>query len=274
MRERARSICGVWHRTPFTRKDGSEGSDLSLDLTRLDEVEAFLDRYDPTLLINCAAWPDIDPCESDPEGAERINVELPARMAALCRKSGTLLVHFSTDQVFDGERGGYTETSPHSPVHVYGRTKAMSEKRVLEADPEAIVARIPLVYGRSWTGIRSASEKLVLAMEREERLGLYTNEYRCPVLSDDVALAVLFLVEAGFSGLIQIAGPERLSRMEFARAVARRFGLDEGKLEPALSGGLSEKPRRPLDLSLDTTLLRSILPFPVKRVEDGLAQGV
>lgn len=274
LQETAGSIYGIWHKTPFSRKETVEGADLSLDLERFDHLDAFLTETDCSLVVNCAAWPDIAPCESDPDGAKRINADLPAFLASHCRRSGAVLLHISTEQVFDGATGGYSETSLPAPVHVYGKTKAAGESSVLELDPSAVIARIPLVYGRSWTGVRSASEMLVQTVQQEDQVTLFTNEYRSPVLVDDVARAGLHLVESGFSGLVQVAGPERLSRMEFGLAVARRFGLDETKLVPRLSGGLSERPGRPLDLSLDTTLARSILPFPLKSVEDGLAQGV
>jgi len=251
---------------------GSDRSDDGIDLADFDRLRAALDGAAPSQVISCAAMPDIKPCEADPRAARAVNSDAPALLADWCRTRGARFVHFSTDQVFDGARSFYREDDRPSPVHVYGATKAAGEAAVLDANPDALVARLSLIYGTSPSGKRSASEGLITALGRGRRLGLFTDEFRTPVLVDDLVRAVLFLAESDFSGMIHLAGPERQSRFEFGRAVASRFGLPSELLVPASSGGLEAKPPRPLDLSLDTGLASRLLPFRFKSVAEGLAQ--
>jgi dTDP-4-dehydrorhamnose reductase len=250
----------------------SKGADLCLaaDLTDLGAADRILAAADPTLVVNCAACPDIAPCEADPAAARRLNAEMPSLLASACRKRGARFVHFSSDQVFDGTKGWYGEDDPPAPVHEYGRTKADGERAVLACNPEAVVIRIALVYGRSPSGVRSASEAIMNAIRSSEILRLYTNEFRTPVLVDDAAAAAVHLAENGYVGLIHVAGPDRVSRLDLGRAVSTRFGLDEGRLSPALSEGLAGKPPRPLDLSLDASRAADLLPFPLRGIDEGL----
>jgi len=266
---RSRKVTGVFmtHRPP----PGCDGSFVRHDLTDLRATERLIADLAPSLVINCAANPDIAPCQAAPQSAAVINTEVPALMARCCREVGARFIHFSTDQVFDGSGCWYGENDPPKPVHVYGRTKRASEEAVLQADPEAVVLRISLVYGRSLTGERSASEKLAAALGFGRTLHLYTNEFRTPIFVEDVARAVAYLGVGEFSGLLHVAGPDRLSRLEFGRAVATTFGLDLSLVIPSRSRGLSDDPPRPCDLSLDTSLARAVLPFRFRGVEEGLA---
>lgn len=259
----------------FGRKSTIGGTGRSgdgIDLADTDRLSQALDGFSPSLVFNCAAMPDIKPCEDDPRSARAVNSAAPAFMAAWCRARGARFVHFSTDQVFDGAGSFYREIDRPAPVHLYGVTKAAGEAAVLAANPDAVVARLSLIYGVSSSGSRSASEGLIAALGQGRALGLFTNEFRTPVLVDDLVRAVLFLAESGFSGLIHLAGPDRLNRFEFGRAVASRFGLRVDLLTPAVSKGLAATPPRPLDLSLDTRLASQLLPFRFKTVEEGLAQ--
>ncbi len=268
-------ITGVFHTTRFPGKKGGKkdypGRFVRADLSDPAAAKRLLDDSSPTLVVNCAACPDIAPCEADPAAAARINAALPALIASWCRERGVRFIHFSTDQVFNGAEGWYTESDPPAPVHVYGSTKAEGESGVLHANPRALVMRIALAYGGSFIGSRSVSERLVRMLKEKKPLSLYTNEYRTPVLVDDVARAVCFFADRDCSGIVHVAGPDRVNRMELGLAAAREFGLDESALSPGLSRGLEESPPRPLDLSLHTAKARSLLPFPLRGVREGLA---
>ncbi len=265
----AGKVTGIFRRHPFAADGG--GLFLAVDLRDGGALRKVLDEVSPTLVVNCAACPDIAPCETDPRSTHRINVDAPVLMAAFCAERGAQFVHISSDQVFDGRKGGYSEADPLSPVHEYGRGKAEAERRVLAANGEAVVVRISLVVGNSYLGTRSSSESLVAKIREGADLRLYTNEFRTPVLVDDVARAVLCLAQSDFSGLVNVAGPDRVNRLEIGRALAAHFDLAGDNLHPALSGGLGARPPRPLDLSLDTTLAAKLLPFRLKGLGEALA---
>jgi len=263
-------VTGLFGRSSSPAPEGIAGGGVDLaDAARLTRI---LDQTVPSLLVNCAAMPDIVPCEADPGGARAVNSAAPALMAAWCRARGARFVHFSTDQVFDGTGSFYGENDPPAPVHRYGITKAAGESSVLDANPDSVVARLSLIYGVSPSGRRSASEGLINAFGQGRTLRLFTNEYRTPVLVDDLVRAVLFLADSDFSGLIHLAGPDRLSRFEFGCALASRFGLRSDLIESTLSEGLKASPPRPLDLSLGIDLASRTLPFRIRSVEEGLRE--
>ena len=130
---------------------------LSVDLTNTEVVNRLFDSIQPEGVIHCAAMANIDTCEKQPYEAERINSEVPGEIARICKKNGIRLVHLSTDAVFDGSRGGYLETDTPNPLSVYARTKLDGEHAVLDANPDAVVARVNF-YGWSLTGKRSLAE--------------------------------------------------------------------------------------------------------------------
>jgi dTDP-4-dehydrorhamnose reductase len=266
---RARNVTGVYLGTPFSTAE--KGRFVAADLSRPEELRRIMNGAVPTLVFNCAAMPDIAPCETDPRAARRINADAPALLADVCHEFQARLVHFSTDQVFDGADGMYGETAPVSPVHEYGRTKAGGERAVLDTGADAAVIRLALVYGRSHTGGRSASEKLVRALRAGRTVSLFDNEYRTPVLVDDAARAAVCIAESGHAGIVHVAGPDRVTRHDFGREVAARFGLPADLVQPARSPGLQAAPPRPLDLSLDTGLATSLLPFRLKGLREGLS---
>jgi dTDP-4-dehydrorhamnose reductase len=265
----AGKVTGLFRRHPFAADGG--GRFLAVDLRDATALRRVLDEVSPTLVVNCAACPDIAPCETDPRSTHRINVASPVLMAAFCAERGARFVHISSDQVFDGRKGGYSEADPLSPVHEYGRGKAEAERRVLAANGRAVVARISLVIGKSYLGTRSSSESLLANIRKGASLRLFTNEFRTPVLVDDVARAVLSLATDDFSGLVNVAGPDRVNRLELGKALAARFGLSAAGLHAALSDGLGARPPRPLDLSLDTSLAAGLLPFRLRGLDEALA---
>ena len=147
-------IVGFTYKNPLS---GVPFTTINIDLTSTDGLAAQLDRLKPALVINCAAIANIDYCESHPEQARAVNTDMPAHLAELCDKSAIPLVHISTDAVFDGEVGNYSETDEPNPLSVYARTKLEGERAVLDAYSQALVLRVNF-YGFSLTGSRSLAE--------------------------------------------------------------------------------------------------------------------
>ena len=164
---------------------------LGLDVRRWDaevlgDTERLLDAVRPERIVLAAAAARPGACEADPGRAERLNVSLPETLARSCAERGTRLVHVSTDLVFAGEPprdGGYVEEDPTDPVHVYGRTKAAGEARVLAADPSALVVRLPLLFGDSGGRAEGASDGILHALEAGAAPTLFIDEWRTPCRS-------------------------------------------------------------------------------------------
>jgi dTDP-4-dehydrorhamnose reductase len=249
---------------------------LQADLLTPGALESLFEQTRPDWVIHCAALANLEACESDPALASQLNTELPRQLAQLCKENrrdvtrgGARLVHISTDAVFDGSRGNYTETDEPSPLGVYARTKLEAEWAVAEADPSAIIARVNL-FGWSMSGRRSLAEFFYNNLTAGKQMMGFTDVIFCPLLANDMAHILARMLELGLSGLYHTVGGECLSKYEFGVRLAERFGLDAGLITPTSvqQGGLSAA--RAPNLSLRTEKLAAALGQPLPSLSPAL----
>ena len=252
-----------------TRADGQIQA-VALDLTSEESIELAFRAAWPEVVIHTAAISELKACEVDPDHARQVNVEATRKLGKLCAAFGARIVFLSTDQVFAGDAGPYREQDPTGPLHTYGRTKVDAEEALRRVHPDPTILRIALVYGRSPTGDRSASEKVVQSLRSGQRARLFVDETRTPILADDVASACAALMGERNVPLLHLGGPDRVTRHEFGVAVARAFGLDLDGIEEARAADLDLAPPRPADVSFDTRRARSVLRRPPRPLDKAL----
>ncbi len=242
---------------------------LYADLLAPGAVERILDQTRPDWVIHCAALAVVDACEADPELAVKLNRDLPAQLAKNVARGGARLVHVSTDAVFDGLRGDYTEEDVPRPLSVYARTKLAGEQAVAEHHPQAAIARVNL-YGWSLSGKRSLAEFFFYNLQARKPVMGFTDVYFCPLLANDLAQILLKILAAGLSGLYHVVSSQAITKYDFGVAVARRFGFDEGLIAPVSveQGGL--KAARSPRLTLRADRLAKALHEPLPAVSPGL----
>jgi dTDP-4-dehydrorhamnose reductase len=244
-----------------------------VELTGEDALERLLDAAAPRAVVHAAVLGRADLCEDRPDEAERVNAGVPADLAHLCHLRGVRLVALSTDLVFGGERGFLRETDPPGPVSVYGRTKLAGEEAVLAACPEAAVARVALVAGRGHGPRPTSTEAIAWALRAGRGSRLYADELRTPVDPESVADAIVRLLAVPAAGRFHLGGPERLSRLDLGRRVARVLGLDASRLEAALQAEHPGPDRRPPDVSLDAGRARRELGWEPRALDEAIAEG-
>ncbi len=202
-----------------------------LDITDPSQLSELLRQQSPEVLINCAAWTDVDGAESNVSASRAVNAEAPGEMARICEEIGAKLVHFSTDFVFDGEkRSPYTEADEPNPVSEYGKGKLLGEKAVLEAGPHHLVIRTAWLYGNA--GASFVEKMARLAAERDE-LRVVTDQIGSPTYARDLAQGALTLVASGASGLVNFVNAGRASRYELVEEIIRLTGAACRLLEAA-----------------------------------------
>ena len=226
-----------------------------VDLTDGAAVSRLWEQDRPDLVIHCAALTRTGECQQVPELARRINVEVTARLADLAKDSA--FIFLSTDLVFDGAKGRYTETDSPNPLSVYGETKLEAERGVL-ANPKHTVARTSLNGGKSPSGDRSFTEEVRRAWAAGRTLRFYTDEFRCPIAAPITARALWLLAAKGQPGLYHLAGSQRLSRWEIGQMLAACWLELNPQLEPATLREAAGPPRAP-DTSLDCAKLEKLL---------------
>ncbi|MEM9466513.1 MAG: sugar nucleotide-binding protein [Actinomycetota bacterium] len=205
---------------------------------------ALLDRLQPRAIINAAymqrgedLWP--------------LTAELPGLVASWSAGRARL-VQLSSDVVFDGKLGrAYVEADPPAPVNEYGAAKVAAEDAVARQDPGAAIVRTSLLWGGSGDGGTH------LRLLRDPDVVFFTDEFRNPVEVDGLAHACLKLADRrDITGLLHVAGPHRVDRLTFARALAPLAGIDPASLR---GGSRHDRPDRPADVSLDSSLATSLL---------------
>jgi dTDP-4-dehydrorhamnose reductase len=213
---------------------------LQTDLSAPGAVERLLDDAQPDWVIHCAALADVEACESDPLRARQLNSELPEKLARHVARGGARMVHLSTDSVFDGQRGNYSEEDAPNPINVYARTKLEGEVAVASTNPQAIIARVNL-YGWSLTGKRSLAEFFYNNLSAGRQVLGFTDVYFCPLLANELGNILLKMLEMRLSGLYNVVSRECISKYEFGVRLARKFGLPEELIQPesVVQGGLA-----------------------------------
>ena len=183
-------------------------------------------------------------------------------IAGSCNKAGCRSVFISTDLVFDGEKGNYTETDIPNPVMPYGTYKAEMEKGLLALDYDLVIVRTSLIVTLEPMG-RQVSW-IVNSIKNNVELNLFTDEFRSPILGEDLAAAVLELAESDIQGIVNVAGPEALNRYELGKKIADHFKLDADLLKPVKAKAL--KIDRPLNCTLNCNLAASLLDTEIKPI--------
>lgn len=264
--EQGREVVGLYHRYPV-RMDGVKL--LAADLTDRVETSRIFQELRPSSVVHCAAATDVDWCEEHPDEALEINVTVPAAIAEITSRSGARLLYISTDSVFDGGRGNYAEKDAPAPVNVYAKTKLRGEKEVLRQNPRASIARVNL-YGWNVQNKHSLAEWVLKRLALGSGVPGFADVVFCPMLANDLAEVTLALLDQNLTGLYHVVGSEAVTKYEFARRVASRFGYDPGQVVPTRMADAKLTAQRPRDTSLNTGKICAALGRPMPNVEEGL----
>lgn len=265
-RDTGRHAAGVYHRHPL-HIPGTQM--LSVDLTDTQAMRQAITRLRPESIVHCAAATNLDWCEDHPDETQRINVEVSSGLAEIARDLQARLVYISTDAVFDGRRGNYSESDVPAPLSVYARSKLDGERVVLARDPSALIVRVN-IYGWNAQEKQSLAEWILGQLAAQRQVPGFTDVYFCPLLANDLAETLFAMLDRRLSGMYHVAGSERTSKYEFARRAATTFGFDPDCVTRArLTDARLKAPRSP-DTSLNTSKIAAALGSTMPDVESGL----
>jgi dTDP-4-dehydrorhamnose reductase len=213
-------------------------------------VEAALLAFRAEAVLHAGAMTDVDGCERDPQSAWRVNVGGTEQVARACRALGARLVAVSTDYVFDGTAGPYGEEDVPNPRGAYARTKRVAEEAALLLAPGSAVARVAVVYSGRPGAKATFATQVVEKLARGEPVRAFSDQLVSPTLARNAAeMALELLLDSGYRGVLHTSGATVLDRVDFARRVARRFGL-EGEIVPVLTADAKLVAPRPLRAGL------------------------
>lgn len=262
----SQQITGVTHSNPL--KDVPFQS-VQANLSSPGSITRLITEHRPQLVIHCAALANVDACEQQPDQAMRINADVPGELAAICSKSNINLVHISTDAVFDGLRGDYSEEDETNPLSVYASSKLAGEKNVVRNHPQALIARVNF-YGFSLSGTRSLAEFFLDRLSAGQPVNGFVDVMFCPFYVIDLVEILMQMVKKDLSGTYHVVSPETLSKYSFGVNIARRFGFDPGLIQPisVMESALTARRSPRLDLNVEKLLGEKIeLPSQAQGME-------
>lgn len=224
----------------------------------------------PTHIIHLAAMTAVSDAFANPDLAQRTNVDATRALAEAAEEVSAKMVFSSTDMVFDGDHAPYAEAAAPNPLSEYGRSKLAAE-RALEGRPRVLTVRIPLLFGLPVTPRKTTFYNQMQSLWAGEPLKLFRDEYRTPLWLPDAAACLVALAESDLDGLIHLAGPQRLSRLELLAQCASALGVPNPKLIAISRSDVAAPEPRPEDLSLDDSRLRRLRPdLPRTTVADAM----
>ncbi|MCL2389617.1 MAG: dTDP-4-dehydrorhamnose reductase [Elusimicrobia bacterium] len=245
--------------------------EASLNITDINSVKAAIAAFSPNIIINCAAYTNVDAAETDEAIAYLVNADAPKQISELCADKNIKLVHFSTDYVFDGAKNDYyTETDAINPLNVYGKSKLAGEVAVLE-NPNALVFRLSWLTGY---GSQNYLYKFSGWAKNNKILKVSADEVSVPTFTFDAASIVLKAVNANLKGLYHLTnGGGYASRYELSRLFAKLSGLNN-IIVPVPMAQFNLKVARPLFSPMSNEKLCKDLNLQISAWQDSLKKYV
>jgi len=244
-----------------------------LDIGDGAAVQQFAAERRPEAIINCAAWTDVDGCESDPDKAERANSSGPENLARAAHQVDAVLLTISTDYVFDGAKQGfYTQRDQPAPISVYGKYKLEGERRAQVAHARTIVVRSGYIFG---PGGKNFLSNVIARAERGDKLKAIGDYWGTPTYGHDLAIRLRELAALDLPGIYHVVnGGDGASFETFSRAALRLAGLDDARMEVVAGDSLGRPAPRPHNSRLRCLLSDALGLAPLRPWQDALAHFI
>jgi dTDP-4-dehydrorhamnose reductase len=241
-----------------------------LDIADYWSLSAELERLEPNVIFNTAAFSDVDGCELDPVRALRVNKIGAHNLARACKALGARLIHISTDYVFDGtQQAPYKEDDATNPVQVYGASKRDGEIAVLAELPESLVVRTSFLFG---PGRATFVDRAVERARAGEGVKAVLDWVNSPTYIVDLAEILARLLETDARGILHVSNAGACSKFEFARAACRMAGIEDPPIQPIRRSDLPLPAKRPERTPFNLDRLTALLGRPPRSWEEALEE--
>ena len=246
---------------------------VKLDISSPDEVDGVISSEKPDVIINVAGLIGFGKCEANPEEATKLNSEGVRYLIQSASSYNPLFVQFSTDAVFAGDTGFYSETNCTEPRTVYGRTKLQGDEIVNSSSLPFLIVRTSAVYGQYRYEKKEVRfiDSVLGTLSKGEDFNAMADTFNSPTFLDDLCEGVAFLLNEGVDGTFHLAGCERLSKYDFALKIANQFKLDPRMIIPVESKSLLNFSIYPGDISLNNSKIKQAGYIPCS-IDGGLTR--
>ena len=221
-----------------------------IDMTSAKDVKELIKNFCPDYIINSAAYTNVDGCESEKELSWAINVTGVENIIKYTRACGGHLIHISSDYIFDGKNGPYTEDEKPNPISHYGKEKLAAENVIIASGIKHTIIRTNVLYGATQFGRPDFVKWVYNSLSEKKSIKIVQDQYNNPTYIDDLSSAIAKVIEFNKEGIFNIGGAEVLSRLDFTYKIADYFGLDKSLITPILTSDLNQPALRPLNSGL------------------------
>ncbi len=218
---------------------------IDFDINDKKALKKTISAYIPDVIINAVAYTNVDGCEDDKKGAMALNSDLPETLAKAAKSLSSKLIHFSTDYIFDGKAGPYSEDAIPNPLSFYGKSKLAGENAIKANIDNFLILRTNIVYGNSSYGKNDFVRWICENLKVGKKLNIITGQVGNPTFTEDIAEAVLRFIEKDSKGVFNLAGSDLLNRYEIAVKIAEICGYDAALISPTSPEKLVQKAKRP-----------------------------
>ncbi len=245
---------------------------VTMDLRDRKRLEDVWKQVKPVAVVHTAALADIDMCEENKALAYEMNVGVTKHLVDLSKDTGTRVLFFSTDTVFDGQEGGYMEDDVPHPLNYYGRTKVEAEQLVLAYEGPRVLFRLSLVMGLAvFAGGNSFLSRMLDTLAQNAPVYFPSAETRTPLDVVTLSRSVCEVLEKEeLSGIFHLAGNEKMTRFEMAKRIAQFYGYDQSLVHDQKTEAGKSRAPRPADVSLDNGKAKRTLRTPMRDFTESL----
>lgn len=243
---------------------------IRIDVTNKSLLKDELYNYNPEVIINCIAFTNVDLCETEKKLAWELNTTLVENLMNISKVLGSHFITFSTDYIFNGNKGPYTELDKPDPLNYYGKSKLAAENIIIGNYDKYTIIRTNLVYGYSSYNKGDFIKWIVSSLQQNKDLYIVDSLYANPTLTDDIAEAVMQIILKSTYGIYNIAGCTYLDRLSIAKEVAKVFNLDETLIHKTEISELKQKAIRPIKGGLVILKAQAELGIHLSTLESGL----
>lgn len=233
----------------------------------LDKCFYVLDKYRPDIVIHTAGLTNIEECESDPNLAYELNVNLAKNLAIACNQLSVKLINISTDHLFLGAQKFSTEDSITKAANTYAKTKLLGESEVLKYSKNAMIIRTNF-FGWGPKYRQSFSDIILKKLRNNEKIGLFSDVFFNPILIDELAKRTHQLIDLNASGIFNIVSSERISKFEFGIKLANCFNLNSDLINEIKLKDIPNLVKRPKEMSLSNKKICRRIGFKMPSIDE------
>jgi dTDP-4-dehydrorhamnose reductase len=239
-----------------------------VDITQKNQVRESILSFFPDYIINAAAFTSVDKSETEKETAWKINVNGVENIALYAWTIDAGLIHISSDYIFDGKNGPYTENDTPSPIGYYGRTKLAAENSIRTTGVRYAIIRTNVLYGPAKYGRPDFVKWVINSLSSGSEIRIVTDQIGNPTFIDDLVGVINRIIEFKKEGIYNIGGPELISRFDFTKRIAQFFKLNQELIKPIITKDLLQPAARPLKSGLITLKAETELDYRASSIEE------